>query len=92
MTDTMMNQTTYICAEPDTVQAFVDNKGGMHASREDAIEASFRNDSRAAMNNLISRRPRLHGAPVVALQELIQSFIQEYPDMARVMIGDRDAT
>ncbi len=88
----MENTYPYVCEEPQTVQAFIDNKGGIHKTREDAIGASFENDFGTCCNQAIYSAQLQDTMGVLGFRKAVKQLANDYPDMLRVLMGDRDAT
>lgn len=86
-----MKQTTYIAAELEPVTAHPDQTGKLHATREDAIEANFKDDMRAAVFEML-KQERYEQMPVVNTLHFVRDFIKQHPDFARILVGDRDFT
>lgn len=83
------NTKTYVAAEPDRVEAFADQRGNLHSTRDEAIDANFDEDWRQAVNATLQAFPDM---PVINFRQALGSFILTNPDLVRVMIGDRDKT
>ena len=67
---------------------FKDNSGNIHATREGAISANFDGDLHDAVQSIGSYSYDETEDNV----EMIRVFCKKYPDMVRVLLGDRDAT
>ena len=83
---------TYVCAEPDEVKVFEDNRGRYHKSREMAINASFNNDVLELWCMVWDALPSGKRAEAQDNILALRKFIARNPDMVRIMLGDRDAT
>ena len=79
---------TYIAAEPIETTSYVDQTGKIHSSRENAIDANFKDDLFQKCKALVED----YSLSPVYFQDLLAKFIEFNPDMVRVMLGDRDAT
>lgn len=91
----MTRTTTYVAAEPEMVERFEDCKGGLHMTREEAIEATFRHDLTMACADVIENHDhdrRYQSLPILVMGDFVRAVIENNPDMARVILGDRDAT
>jgi hypothetical protein len=85
----MISANQYVCAEPEKVVVYADNKGDLHKTRDDAIDASFQHDFSAACEQAISK---MDDMPVLLFRLAVENLVRQNPDILRVMIGDRDAT
>lgn len=86
---------TYIAAEPEAATVYKDQRGQFHENREDAIEANFADDFRMACFDILENhdpKGRFKAMPIVVMADFVRAVIERNPDMARVIIGDRDAT
>lgn len=86
---------TYITAEPEQSIVFVDRRGNWHATREQAVDASFNYDFHKACISIIENHPdrqKFQAMPVLHVHDFIRAFVKENPDMTRVLLGDQDAT
>lgn len=83
---------TYVAAEPDEVRGFADQTGKVHSTREDAIDANFKDDYGRAWSGIFESREEFKDLPMGYTIMAAEEFIKRNPDMVRVMLGDRDAT
>lgn len=86
---------TYIAQEPGIVEAFTDQRGAYHPTREAAIDANFDYDWQHACLDIIENhdpKKRFQQIPVLPIADYVRKVIEEHPDMVRVILGDRDAT
>ncbi|MBT8460011.1 MAG: hypothetical protein KJN60_10110 [Boseongicola sp.] len=84
-----MTSETYICAEPKKVSAYRDQNGCFHETRDQAIEANFQADLRAAMADVLEIYSNI---PYSNFRRAVAKLIEDNPELVRVMLGDRDAT
>lgn len=85
----------YITNEPDMIESFRDQRGNLHETRDDALEANFADDLRLACFDILENhdpKNRFHAMPVVVMADFVRAVIEKNPEMARVIIGDRDMT
>lgn len=82
--------TTYIAQELEPVTAHPDQTGKLHWTREDAIDANFADD----FNNIVFAYCEgvNQAIPPLGAIALLRHFAKEYPDMLRILVGDRDKT
>jgi len=81
----------YVAKEPQEHVGWADQKGKLHATRDEAIDANIDHDLRAALMETFGRDDTVNGLPMGHAVSFIRTFIRRHPDMVRVMLGDRDA-
>lgn len=77
---------TYVACEPHKVEAYADENGGLHADREEALQANFEMDLSEAVSKLCA--PRADHT----FTECLRNMAVSNPDMLRILVGDRDVT
>lgn len=82
---------TYIATEPETIPAYEDQTGKLHRDRDAALEANFKDDLRAAVVSLLQKE-RYEDMPALNTLHFVRDFITTNPDLARILVGDRDLT
>lgn len=88
-------QMFYVAAEPDKVEGFKDQTGGIHATREAAIDANFQVDLNKAARSIFTEHPdrrKFEHIPALVIVDYLKAFAEMHPDLTRVLIGDREAT
>lgn len=85
-----MTNKTYIAAEPEKVEAYMDTRQMMHTSRDAAIAANFDYD----LQRIISKYSTINNLSLnpVEVRYAIEHLADEHADMLRIILGDRDAT
>ncbi len=81
----------YSAAEPDEGKCYIDQTGGLHQTREAAIEANFRADLRRALEGYCDGL----GAQdfnATTVHMALGYMAEFYPDYLRILVGDRDET
>ncbi len=78
--------TEYSAAEPLKVTMYRDDTGADHASRSNAIEANFYKDLREAADKVAN------AAGTQNYGNIIKVFVKTYPDLVKILLGQRDMT
>lgn len=88
-----MNTDAYFAAEPFKVLTYRDQNGLLHETRDAAIEANFSNDFHMGCIDILENhdpRKRFKAMPVLVMADFVRSFIEQHPDLVRVVLGDRE--
>lgn len=80
---------TYVAAELEPVMAHLDQTGKLHATREAAIKANFKDDLRQAVFEYCEQNQEL---PPVGALAFLKDMARKHPDFLRILVGDRDFT
>lgn len=81
---------TYAATEPEQAMMYFDQLGKPWTTREAAIDANFQEDVAVEIRKLCNTLS--FECNQTELKTFLHRFIQIYPDMTRVILGDRDAT
>lgn len=82
---------TYVANEPGKVDAWVDQTGMLYSNRDDAIAANFTYDFRMKCVEIMRSDVKFSAMPVLMTADFVRTFIEQNPEIVRVMLGDRDA-
>ena len=74
----------YIAPEPEKVMGWMDRLGRIHQTREAALAANFDADLRQAVADCYREHDTIF--------DVLIALAREYPDMLRVLVGDRTYT
>lgn len=80
-----MSKQPYIAEEPTPISGFADHRGRFHPTRDDALEANFGYDLDAVIADHWKNTD-------VDFREALENIAAEFPDMLRILVGDRDYT
>lgn len=89
--DATVSPLAYIAGEPEEIAAFVDCNGVIHRSRDVAIAANFDTDLARAIVAVLNDYD-FGNVPVRPVIDAVKAFVENNPEMVRVILGDRDAT
>ncbi len=82
---------TYTATVPGQVTAYVDNVGGLHRTREGAIESDLNRAIYCACRDIVApdSKARFMGGQLETISEFVRILIEKNPEARRVILGEK---